>query len=97
MKKKRRKGDGRGELSQPDGDLTPITREWGTNRTESLRLDEHEVPSGERGGRLLRREPALLPKAAARLSRMRSESRRPRPGARPVALVPGLLRKGGLS
>lgn len=24
------------------------------------------------------------------------ESRRPRPGARPVALVPGLLRKGGL-
>lgn len=38
VKKKRRKGDGLGELSQPDGDLPPITREWGTNRMESLRL-----------------------------------------------------------
>lgn len=38
VKKRRRKGDGQRELSQPGGDLIPITGECGTNRMESLRL-----------------------------------------------------------
>lgn len=60
-------------------------------------------------GRLMRpppviTEPALLPRPRARPTRTRTERHCPRPGVRPaavapapVALVPGLVRKGGLS
>lgn len=80
------------------------------HRTVSLRLGEHEGTSGERGGtcsgaagRLVRPpavawEPALLPKPPS--SAHQDAHPETRPAAvvpAPVALVPGLVRKGGLS